>query len=108
MRLFELLRCDCALLGLDPNFPTRKFPLNKKNAKYLCILGIASIFGIISLFHEANTFQDYAASIYVSSTFMLGFMCYVLVAWKHKHVHGLINDAEKTINESELNFQADR
>lgn len=56
-------------------------------------------------FHDAITFQEYTLSVYVSATLMPVIAFYVIFMWINWPIVGLIDDFEKNVDESELQFQ---
>lgn len=82
----------------------------KKNMQALIIilcLCISISSASTYIFHEANTFQEYTVSVYASSTLMLAIVCYLIYIWKNQPICELIENVEKAIDESKLDFETE-
>lgn len=105
MKLFESFLRDCAVLGLGPHQSTAmmasKYPFNRKIVQTCLILGSVTILSYSYLFLEAKTFQEYAMSVYVTSTFLLSIAAYLIFVWKNGSICELIDTARKITNDSE-------
>lgn len=106
MKIFQSVLRDCVVLGLGQQKLTQKYPLNKENVQAFIILCIAISSTSVSLFHETNTFQDYAVSVYASSTAILTAALYLIFVWENQAFCELIENTEKALNESKLNFES--
>ena len=104
MKILQSALHGCATLGFGPQQPTtQKYPINRKNMRALSILCSALILSCTYFFLNANTFQEYAMSVYVSTTLMLGIGVYLIFIWKNQPIGKLFELFEKTIDESEPN-----
>lgn len=105
MKILQSVQRYCAVLGLGLNQSvTQKLPNYRKLVRTFCILGLACCFCCAYFFIEANTFQAYSVSIYISSTFMAATVLFVICVWKNRLIFSLIDNAEQMINESEYNI----
>ena len=96
MRIFRLVQHSFAFLGLELNQSTaQKYSINEKNMLSLSILCIALTSSCAYIFFDAKTFQEYAISVYIASTFLLGAACFTICVWKKQPLFKLIDSAEK-------------
>lgn len=102
MKVLQSALRDCAVLGLGPDQSlAQKYPINRKNVQILFILCFALTSCYAFLFREAETFQECAIAVHLSSTFMLTAEVYVIFLWKNQSMCKLIDTFEKTINDRE-------
>lgn len=103
MKIFQLIQRSCAVLGLGLNQSvTQKLPNNRRILHTFFIFGLACCSCGAYFFIEANSFQAYAVSIYISSTFMGGTAIYAICVWKNLSIFKLVDNAGQIIDESEL------
>lgn len=94
-----------AVLGIGKHQLTpQKYLLNRKNVQTLLILYVASSLCCAYLLHEVNTFQEYAKSIYISSTFITGAVVYSILIWKNDKMFEQLDFMEQIIDESETHY----
>lgn len=101
MKTFQLVVRGFQALGLGPQELTQRNPINRKIVKILCILLVSLCSSCAYSFLEAQTFEDYTLSVYVSSTLLLVIVGYTIFMWKNRPIFELFDKAEKLIMESE-------
>lgn len=99
MKFLQLALADFAVVGLGPNRATAQ-QINRKNVQTFFILCVASILCLAYLLLEANTFQKFAMSVYVASTFLLGAVVYSIVVWKNETLCRILVSIEKIVDKS--------
>lgn len=99
MKVLQSVLRGCVALGLGRHQSIQKCPLNKKNLQTLTLLSLAVSSTSISLFHDANTFQEYTVSAYTSSSVLLALAGYLISIWKSQPICEFIENVEKTVNE---------
>lgn len=101
MKIVQSALSDLAVLGLGPNqLATQQYPINRRNVQTLIIFYFESSLCFAYMLFEANTFQEFAVSVYASATFLLGAVVYSIAVWKHGALCGLLALVEKTIDGS--------
>lgn len=96
---------SCEVLGLLQHQSTKQqFAINRRMILTFFILCMAFCSCCTYFFVEANTFQEYALSVYISSTFMLGAVTYAIFVWKFPPILKLNDDGEKTMNGSKFHI----
>lgn len=103
MKICQLPLRKLAILGLGAYQSTNPTCLiNRKNAKTLLILYLASGLCCAYLLIEANTFEDFAISVYITTSYLLGTVCYTIFMWTNRAIRGVLNFFEQVIDESEI------
>lgn len=87
-------------MGIDSS----KSRFNGKMLIASVFLWLTSIFNTTFLIYEANNFKDYTQNLYMTVASTLVAMCYMQVVFQLPVLVKLIEDFEKTINESEYKF----
>lgn len=106
MKILQLIQHDFRVLGVGTLHQSiaQNYTVNKKFVHkffILCLdIGSCCVYFCI----DANSFQEYSMSVYVSTTFMLGAVAYAICVWKNQPIFETIDKAEKTIDESEFNI----
>lgn len=101
MKTLQLVVCGLVRLGLGPHQLKQTYPINKKSMKAFFVLLFGLILSLAYLLLEARTFEDYTLSLYVCITVLLGIIGYVILMWKNRPICKLIDNIEKTIDDSE-------
>lgn len=103
MKLFRLAQRSCAVFGLGPHQSVaQKLSNNRKILRTFFIFGLACCSCCAYLFAEANSFEAYAVSIYISSTVLAGTVIYAICVCKNRPIFKLIGDAEQIANAREF------
>lgn len=87
-----------AIIGVTPN-------QNLINVKFLValIFNIENVSGNLAfLFHEANTFVEYANSIFLTSTVTVVAVCFLMMATNKSVIFHTIESFEELVEKSEL------
>ena len=100
MKLFKVTKKLCVIYGvaLNPN------QFNWPSSIVLFIFGISFISNFLYSRCEAKTFQEYADSIFIGTTLTTAMMTFAYLAWKIQSIFICIDDAEDSIDDSELTF----
>lgn len=101
MKIFQFVVRGFTDLGLGPQELTQKNPINGKIVEIFCILLFSLCSSCAYLFFEAQTFEDYTLSVYVSSTLLLVIVGYMIFMWKNRPIFELFGNAEKIIDKRE-------
>lgn len=101
MKIFQAVLRAFAPLGLGPQSTAEKYPINRINSPTLFILCLATCLCCGYLLYEANTFQDFAMSVYITSAFLTVTVMYSFIASKNHEFCGLLTKFEWMIDESE-------
>lgn len=105
MKILQLTVRSCATLGYGPHqSTTQKYPINIKTVQAFFIICLALIFSCAYYFFEANTFDEYTLSVFVSATLMLVLVVHVILVWKNQPICELLDSFEKTVNERKQHF----
>lgn len=104
MKILESILRDYAALGLGSGQLTQKHPLNSINAKTFSIFCFALISSTLYMLHDADSFEEYTISVFDISTLLGTISFYINSLWKNLQFHGVIEYAEKMINESKFDL----
>lgn len=105
MKILQLVLRHCAASGFGPSqSTTQKYPINRKNVQALSFLCFAFGCSCAYFFLDANTFEEYTSSVYVSMSLMLIIAIYCTFIWKNQQTCELFNSFEKIVNDSESDF----
>lgn len=106
MKFFESFKYESGIFGFGLyQSTTQKYLFYSINALTLFIACISLSLSFIYFFHDANTFQEYTLSVYVSASIMLVLACYGIFMRINWPILKLIIVAEKIADESELEFK---
>lgn len=101
IKLFRTIQTNFALLGISSHQSVQQCPFNVRNLLTIFSIGFSAISTTINLLYIASSFKEYADSVYVTSSAVLTFVIYLLFVWKMRLIFELVDDLEKTCNESE-------
>lgn len=103
MKFFQFIQRSCAVFGLGLHQSVaQNLSNNRKIMRTLIIFGLACCSCCANFFVEANSFEAYAVSIYISSTALTGTAIYAICVWKNQALFELIDNIEQIANESEF------
>lgn len=96
MKIIQTGQRLLAILGINPN-------QSLANVKFFIamIVYATDVSGQLILFHEANTFFEYANSIFLTSTITMAAVCFIITASIKALVFTAIDLFEKLIEKSE-------
>lgn len=103
MKLFQHSLRGLVVLGLGPLYQStgQRYPINRKNALIQFILYSATGLCCAYLLYKANSFSEFAMSVYITTSFVLVAIVYSLCIWKNHIICELLTEFERIINESE-------
>lgn len=101
MRLFQIIKRDLVILGVDSNQSTNKYVYNGNI--FLCCFLCASciILTGVFVFCEANSFIEFTESIYLLSSAIMITAAATFACFKFKVLFDYIETLENTVNSSE-------
>lgn len=105
MRIFQILRQKFAILGICPNESEQASDKRIKRLIGFLAFGISCISHCVFLFSMANTFEEYANSIYMTTITISLSAVYLIVVCKTKNLFHFIEGCEQTINKSKLTIK---
>ena len=92
MKLFQNSQKTMAILGINSNQQTG---FNTRLMITFSMLGLGLISSAIFFFFEANTFEEYSNSAYVTTSIAVCSACFTIFVFKTKTVMELIDDWEE-------------
>lgn len=102
IKILQLVRHNCAAFGFSLyQSTTQKYPINWKSLQAIFLICLAFYCSCAYFFLEANTFEEYTSSAYVSMTLMLIIALYLIFIWKNQSMAQLLHNVEKIVNERE-------
>lgn len=101
MKIFHQLRKNLAFYGIA----SHQHPFNLRNGLSLIVYSLAIILICIHIFYEAETFQEYANSIFMATVQIAVSSIFIFNACQMKSFFGCVNEAERIINESEYKIE---
>lgn len=103
MIILQSAQSDFVDLGFDPHqLTTQNSIFNRKTVFAIFILILAIILSSACIFYDENTFQEYTAPVYLSTSYMLATATFAIFLWKSRMVFKFMHNAEKIVNEREL------
>lgn len=104
MKFFQSVQSQFAMMGIILQQLTQKNPFNRTILliffSYTCNIISYCIF----MYYEANTFQEYTESFYVTSTDVLVALCYASVVFRVDGFFKFIDACVKLVASSKWNF----
>lgn len=100
MKIFQAIENNFILMGFIPAQALPNRSLNIKNLFGFAILAVATTFECV-LLHQANTFEQYVESFYVTSATVMFVTIYTATTFKIPHFYQFINTYQNVIDASE-------
>lgn len=102
IKIFQKLKQCVVTIGLDLNPEMRHHPFNAKILITFLALTVTCIGTLLYIFLEANTYLEFAQSIYMCSSSLLVSFSVMVIVLHVSELIGIIDDCECFINTSEL------
>lgn len=100
MKIFQILRQKFAILGICPIESEQAIDRRNKCLIGFLVFGVSIISHCVFLFVVANTFEEYANSIYMTTITISLSAVYTIIICKTKNLFYFIEGCEQTIVES--------
>lgn len=106
MRFFESIEQYLLIIGINPNQAYQKNRLNGRNLTILLVLGIGIGFNLLYTIYEAESFQEFNISLFITSTLLITSICFTNLISNMPKIFQFFNSIEDTVNKSmlKLNF----
>lgn len=97
MKLFQSSLKYFENMGIDSRQMRKRHLFNTKNVLALCMLFLNTISAAAYLRYEANTFYEYADSVYATSCGIMSCVIFMVVFWKMKKFFRFIKKFENLV-----------
>lgn len=104
MKVFQAIQRSLALVGIEPEQVSKKYPINSGIVTTFIILVATTASANRFFWYEASNFKEYADSFYATSTVTVSTINFVLTVWNIKAYFQFIQNLESFIARSELFF----
>lgn len=101
MESFALIRMNLAMGGIELSEKSPKtHPINAKNST-IFILICLTVWSIVALLDESNTFDERTNILFQSVTFTVCAMNFLIIVWKTSNLSQFINSSVDIVEASE-------
>lgn len=98
MKNFDFIKNYFEVLGITSRQSTRKDLLKRQNIVFFIIIGMNVLSSTAFGYYEANSFEEYVDSFYVTSSVFICFSAFGILLWDVPKLYRFINALESTIN----------
>lgn len=98
MKIFQLLQKHLAIYGIASN----QQPINLRNGLSLAVYSLAIALIFTHIYHEVNTFQEYANSIFMAAVQIAVLIIFVSLTMQMQSFFNSVDEAETLIDQSEF------
>lgn len=102
MKIIQVVQENFSYLGISWYYSIRKYPINERNIPAFLIISTITAMDFLYLFRVANTFQEYADSVYLCALMIDVLAIFLCVSWRMRMLFDSLNQMEKFANESRL------
>lgn len=102
MKIFQVVQKNLSYLGISWYDSIQKYPINVRNASAILVLSLFTALACIYLCRVANTFQEYAESVYSCLSLIDATVISACVVWKMRTLFSCLHQIEAIANESEF------
>lgn len=102
MRLFESIEQYLLIIGIKSNQTIQNYRLNVRNLTILFVFGISIGCDVFYTIYEAENFQQYNISLFITSTLLCILICFTNLIWNMAKIFEIFNSIEDTVNKSML------
>lgn len=99
MEILQPIRNNFLVVGV---VPFQKCPLNFQNLRTFFSLFMGALLNCVHLFHEAESFKEYADSFCTTSIMTVATMLFSIMIWKTRTLFHLLNALEEIVTKREL------
>lgn len=98
MKIFSTLQKNVEIIGIGPH----QQPFNWHSSLSIFINSFGVVLNVAYFFCEANTFQEYAESIFVGTCVIVLSIVFVYFVRNSRIIYDCLDEAEKNIDDSEF------
>lgn len=104
MKILQITQTSFSSLNVNLSQLNQKNPFNEKNVSIIFILGMVTISCGAYFFNLANKFQEYAYSVYVTSTMLCVTMAFTVAIARISILSEYIDNLQTTLNQSKVSI----
>lgn len=104
MEFFALLRKHIVMCGIEiskDSKPPHKYPFNVKNSTIFILISLYTTLCAIAL-NEINNFDEFTNLLFMTSSFIICGIDYVIIIWKTCELFEFIDSLEDIVSKSEI------
>lgn len=100
MRVFQSIQTYFSILGINSDQSHKKNLFNAKNVIALVILCVCIVINSMYIIFEANTIDEYAKSVFMTTTSIVSILILAANIWRMAYFFKYINGLEQLIKNS--------